>query len=134
MTTKLNYIIGGHGILVSYLSGRYLIELDESILSAPSSDNQPVTTDATTGVFNAVTCNKLTYTTSHGNEANSQTWSSDVANTGMQMTVQTATVYDVSGTHALYAMVRDLSFNSIGQLVSVSAERRITVDNTESCS
>ena len=85
-------------------------------------------------MFDASTCDKLTYGSTHGTEADSKTWSSDQANMGMLLTVQTATVYDVSGTHALYAMVRDLSFNSVGQLVNVSAERRITVDTTESCS
>ncbi|MFG0249241.1 MAG: hypothetical protein ACF8OB_10170 [Phycisphaeraceae bacterium JB051] len=134
MTTKLNYIIGGHGILVSYLSGRYLIELDESILGATDSQDETVVPQAPEGVFDAATCDKLTYVSAHGTATDSQTWASDQSNTGLQMTVQTATVYDVTGTHALYAMVRDLSFNSVGQLVNVSAERRITVDTTESCS
>ncbi|MAX26878.1 MAG: hypothetical protein CMJ19_20485 [Phycisphaeraceae bacterium] len=134
MTTKHNYVIGGHGILVSYLSGQYLIELDESVLSATDSQTEPVALPSPEGVFDASTCDKLTYGSTHGTEADSKTWSSDQANMGMLLTVQTATVYDVSGTHALYAMVRDLSFNSVGQLVNVSAERRITVDTTESCS
>ncbi len=134
MTTKLYHIIGGHGILVSYLSGRYLIELDESVLSASDSQDDPIVTESPEGVFDALTCDKLTYSSSHTIEADTQTWTRDADNTGIQLTLQTATVYDATGTHALYAMVRDLSFSSLGQLIGVSAERRITVDNTESCS
>jgi hypothetical protein len=77
----------------------------------------------------------MTYVTTHANEPDTQTWNiNDDNNSGMRMTVQTATVYDASGDHVLYSMVRDLTFNSLGQLASVSAERRITVDATESCS
>lgn len=120
-------IHGGAGILVNYMASQYLIELDTSILS--SSPYIPL------GIIDESTMLQLTYVDSHAMQTDDQTWTiENDNNTGMQMTVQTATVYDAEGDNILYSMIRDLTFNSLGQLVSVSAERRITIDTTESCS
>ena len=122
-----NNIHGGNGILVSQMAGQYLIELDTSIFPSPA--------DIPVGTADISTMKQLTYVDFHLIQTDEQTWANeDDNNTGLQMTVQTATVYDADGDHILYSMVRDLTFNSLGQLVSVSAERRITIDATESCS
>ena len=135
MTTRINYINGGYGILVSYMAGICFIELDPSVIQhGGNSDDDNQYALIPEGVFVESTCTKLIYADSHGHNADTQTWSNTTDNTGLQMTVQTATVYDASGDKVLYSMVRDLSFNSHGQLIHVSSERSITVDNTESCS
>ncbi|MBN4061242.1 hypothetical protein JYU15_02275 [bacterium AH-315-I18] len=128
MSQTINPITGGYGILVSRMAGQYIIELDTSNLSNAGSNDAPL------GILDLTTSAQLTYDTSHDTTANTNTWHiNDDNNTGMKMTVQTATVYDPAGDRILYSMVRDMTFNSLGQLVEVSAERRITVDTTEVC-
>lgn len=127
MRTTLQNIIGGHGILVSQIAGQFLIELDTSIMG-------PVNSDAPIGILDEATMTLLTYATEHDSSPDTRQWSTDLPNTGMKLTVQTATIYDASGDHVLYSMVRDLSFDSLGKLANVSAERQVVIDITENCS
>jgi len=127
MSPTLTPITGGEGILISRIAGQYLIELD---ISNPTNGCE----DIPQGILDTDTMSQLTYSTPHDTTAKTNQWNvNDDNNTGMQMTVQTATVYDAAGDNVLYSMVRDMTFNSLGQLVDVSAERRITVDTTETC-
>lgn len=52
---------------------------------------------------------------------------------GVIIAMQTRTAYNDSGDEKLYAYYRDLTYDSGGLLVSVSAETRITIDVPEAC-
>lgn len=130
MTTRALQVIGGNGIHVHFMSGIYIVELDPNVIQTPLGDGGD---SPPSGVFDESQCTKLLYTGSHSNDADTQTWTNTTQNKGLQMTVQTATVYDPAGDRVLYSMVRDLSFDSWGQLINVSAERKVTIDTTEGC-
>ena len=76
------------------------------------------------------------YNTVEGSEtAQIDTWdrTSQGDNDGVIIRIQTRTVYNDAGDEKLYAFHRDLTFDSKGILVSISAETRSQVDVPEAC-
>ncbi len=118
-------IISGFGILASRMAGQWLIELDPGALG----------TSAPTGEVDLSTQIDLSYADAHSGQADANEWDSQSTqpNGGTKLTLQTGTSYDAAGDKVLYAFVRDLTFDDLGQLASVSAERRVSIDVTETC-
>jgi len=119
-------MVGGVGMLISRIGGMFVMSLDVAALPSP----MPPVVEA--GEFPA---SDLTYSGNHGEAAIGNTWQQDAAGTGegVRITMQTGQAYNAGGDRALYAFVRDLTFTPDGRLQAVSAERRVTVANTEAC-
>ena len=77
--------------------------------------------------------NIVIVTGEHSETVQSGQWNRDdiSAGDGVTITIQTGAAYDHEGDRTLYAFVHDFTFNAHGQLVTVSTERRITVDVAE---
>ena len=122
-------VTGGHGIHTSRIGDTWVVSLDSTALSGPAAAVTPVDVDEEN-------LTDLTYTGEHAETADSETWdhSNPQAKDGFLVTIQTGEAYNHGGDKTLYAFVRDFTFNAHGQLVAVSAERRIVVDTPESCS
>ena len=76
-------------------------------------------------------------TTFETEAADAKTWditSPPAATDGVTVRLQTRTAYDDSSDEKLYGYYRDLTFDSVGKLVAVSAETRVTIDTPEECS
>lgn len=125
MTEQIN-IIGGAGIGVTRFGDTWLIEFDDIVLPGPAAANADTTIDPDQLA-------ELTYNGEHAEAIESGTWdrASVVDMSGVRLTVQTGTAYDHESDRTLYAFVRDLTFNTDGQLVEVSAERRYIIDAPE---
>ncbi|HAI12222.1 MAG TPA: hypothetical protein DCM28_10995, partial [Phycisphaerales bacterium] len=66
MTTRVHDIIGGYGILVSYMAGSYIIELDNAV--GPWGGNG----GSADGIFDEASSTKLIYTDEHDSEPDGQ--------------------------------------------------------------
>lgn len=118
-------LISGNGILTRQMGDVWIIEIDPTFSSlaspaAPRLPNKPAL---------------LSYAGSHDSLPNSGSWSvdTDTNEDGVQITIQTGTRYDPEGDRVIYGFTRDLTFNTTGQLVAVSPERRIVIDTPEAC-
>jgi hypothetical protein len=69
-----------------------------------------------------------------GVNAEPTTWSrAKKGDKGLEVALQTRTVYDAAGTQALYAFQRTLKLDARGFAFSLSAETRVDVDQTVEC-
>jgi hypothetical protein len=119
-------IIGGRGIGVTRFGDSWLIEFDDAVIPGPAAANADAPLD----------CDRLAilaYSDEHGELPDNDSWNreSDLDKSGVSITIQTGTCYDHQSDRVFYAFARDLTFNSDGQLVNVSAERRHIVDEPE---
>lgn len=121
---KLAQIIGGEGVLTSQIGDAWIIEIDSPYASSSTSVTLPSDPIATTS---------LSYTSKHGEQVIPDTWAANSLGDGLQITVQTGVCYEHDGDRTIYGFVRDFTFNAFGQLVTVSAERRIVIDIPEAC-
>ena len=121
-------IVGGDGIHTSRIGDTWIVSLDSTALPGPAAAVTPVNVDVDN-------LGDLTYTGEHAETADSGTWdhSNPQARDGFKVTIQTGEAYNHEGDRTLYAFVRDFTFNAHGQLVTVSAERRVVVEAPESC-
>lgn len=117
-------IIGGEGVLTSQIGDAWVIEVDPAFTSPSSSVLLPTDPIATTS---------LKYPNKHGEEVIPESWAANSLYDGLQITVQTGLCYEHDGDRTIYGFLRDLTFNAFGQLVTVSAERRIVIDVPEAC-
>jgi hypothetical protein len=67
--------------------------------------------------------------------AQSDTWdvTDQGANDGVSFVMQTRTAYDHAGDETLYAYYRTVTIDSLGHIVAISAETRVTIDVPEPC-
>ena len=76
-------------------------------------------------------------TTAETEAAQGDTWdrTSPAGGTdGVTVTMQTRSAYAAAGGETLYAYYRDLTFDALGALATVSAETRVMIDTPEACS
>ena len=72
-------------------------------------------------------------TSDTGESAETTTWSRDTDATPVDVYLVSRVVYNPTGDQTLYSFMRKCSFDARGELVSVGAETRVTVDVTEAC-
>jgi len=115
-------ITGGHGIHTSRIGDTWVVSLDPTVLAGPAAAVVPADVDE-----NNLT--DLAYTGEHSETADPGSWdhTNPQARDGFRVTIQTGEAYNNQDNTTLYAFVRDFTFNAYGQLIAVSAERRIVV-------
>lgn len=120
--TASRTITGGHGIHTSRIGETWVVSLDPTVLAGPAAALAPTDVDE-----NNLT--DLTYIGEHSETADSGSWdhTNVQARDGFRVTIQTGEAYNHEDNTTLYAFARDFTFNAYGQLIAVSAERRIVV-------
>ena len=127
--TESQAITGGHGIHTSRIGDTWVVSLDPSVLPGPAAAVTPIDVDENNLA-------DLTCTGEHSELADSASWDHEnvQAQDGFKVTIQTGEAYNHEGDRTLYAFVRDFTFNAYGQLIAVSAERRVVVETPEAYS
>ncbi|HEX4125663.1 MAG TPA: hypothetical protein VHY37_13120 [Tepidisphaeraceae bacterium] len=104
------------------------------VIVGQTSDSPPRQIVVVRGALGATASPTTIGSTSDTSEsADTGSWSRSSSATPVNVYCVSRVVYNAAGDQTLYQFLRQISFDARGQLVSISAETRATVDATESC-